>query len=184
MHSSSYLLISSPLEFLFVSFLVSIFLIQFLFFSLKFLPELIELPFWVFLGLLTFVYDSYSEFSTIRSELTMILVSEKLLFPFVILVFYGSTTGKESTCNAGDPGLFPGSGISAGEGDKLPTPIFLGFPGGSDGKESGCNVGPGFDLWVGEIPLKKGMAIHCSILAWRIPWADISWAVLLVNLWL
>jgi len=50
----------------------------------------------------------------------MILVSEKLLFPFVILVFYGSTTGKESTCNAGDPGLFPGSGISAGEGISYP----------------------------------------------------------------
>jgi len=26
-------------------------------------------------------------------------------------------------------------------GDRLPTPIFLGFSGGSDGKESTCNVG-------------------------------------------
>ena len=34
-------------------------------------------------------------------------------------------------------------------GDRLPTPIFLGFPGGSDGKEPG---GPGFDPWIGEIP--------------------------------
>ena len=23
-----------------------------------------------------------------------------------------------------------------------------------------------------EDPLEKGMAIHCSILAWRIPWAE------------
>ena len=26
-------------------------------------------------------------------------------------------------------------------GDRLPTPVFLGFPGGSDSKESACNVG-------------------------------------------
>ena len=28
---------------------------------------------------------------------------------------------------------------------------------------------PGFDPWVRKIPLEKGMAIHSSILAWRIP---------------
>ena len=28
----------------------------------------------------------------------------------------GSSAGKESACNAGDPGLIPGSGRSAGEG--------------------------------------------------------------------
>ena len=48
---------------------------------------------------------------------------------------------------------------------------FLGFPSGSDGKESTCNAGrPGFDPWVGKIPLKEGMATHSSILAWRILW--------------
>ena len=30
---------------------------------------------------------------------------------------------------------------------------------------------PGFNLG-GEDPLEKGMAIHCSILAWRIPWTE------------
>ena len=55
--------------------------------------------------------------------------------------------GKESSCTAGDSGLIPRLGRSAGEGrDRLPTPVFLGFPGGS-GKESACNVG---DL--GSIP--------------------------------
>ena len=55
--------------------------------------------------------------------------------------------GKESACNAGDSGLIPRLGRSAGEGrDRLPTPVFLGFPGGS-GKESACKVG---DL--GSIP--------------------------------
>ena len=28
---------------------------------------------------------------------------------------------------------------------------------------------PGFDPWVGKIPLEKEMATHSSILAWRIP---------------
>ena len=30
--------------------------------------------------------------------------------------FPGSSSGKESTCNAGDPGSIPGSGSSPGEG--------------------------------------------------------------------
>jgi len=34
--------------------------------------------------------------------------------------FPGSSTGKESTCNAEDPGLIPGSGRSAGEGIGYP----------------------------------------------------------------
>ena len=47
--------------------------------------------------------------------------------------------------------------------------IDMGFPGGSDGKESACDAG---DL--GSIPglgrsTGGGMAIHSSILAWRIP---------------
>ena len=47
-----------------------------------------------------------------------------------------------------------------------------GFPGGSDGKESACNAGD-----MGSIPRlgrspEKGMAIHSSILAWRIPWTE------------
>ena len=46
------------------------------------------------------------------------------------------------------------------------------FPGGSDGKVSAYNAG---DL--GSIPgsgrsLKKEMATHSSILAWKIPWME------------
>ena len=44
------------------------------------------------------------------------------------------------------------------------------FSGGSDGKESACMQ----ETWVQsldwEAPLEKEMAIHFSILAWRIPW--------------
>ena len=47
-----------------------------------------------------------------------------------------------------------------------------GFPGGSDSKASACNTG---DL--GSIPgsgrsLKKEMATHSNILAWKIPWIE------------
>ena len=53
--------------------------------------------------------------------------------------FLGSSAGKESACNAGDPSWIPGSGRFPWRMDRLPTPVFLGFPGGSGGKESTCN---------------------------------------------
>ena len=62
--------------------------------------------------------------------------------------FPSSSGGKESTCNAEDPGLIPGSGSSLWVRNRLPTPVFLGLPSGSDGKESACNGG---DL--GSIPV-------------------------------
>jgi len=47
-----------------------------------------------------------------------------------------------------------------------------GFPGGSDGKASACNVGdPGLIPGL-EDSLKKEMAPHSSILAWKIPWTE------------
>ena len=51
-------------------------------------------------------------------------------------------------------------------------------PGGvravSDGKESSCNAGDlGLIPGLGNL-LEKGMAIHSSILAWRIPWTEES----------
>ena len=45
----------------------------------------------------------------------------------------------------------------------------MGFLGSSDNKESAYNAGdPGLIPGSGRPP-KKGMAIHASILAWRIP---------------
>ena len=64
-----------------------------------------------------------------------------------VLGFPIGSAGKESACNAGDPGLIPGSGRTPGRRHRLPTPVFMGFPGGSDGEEPNCNVG---DL--GSIP--------------------------------
>ena len=51
-----------------------------------------------------------------------------------------------------------------------------GFPGGTSSKESApqCrrHKRPGFNPWVGKIPLVEGMATHSSILAWRILWTE------------
>ena len=95
-----------------------------------------------------------------------------------------------------DLGLIPGLGRSPGEGKGYPLQYsslenFMGctmgvaksqtrlsdfpfpsFPGDSDHKECLQCRRPGFDSWVGKISWRKGMAIHPSILAWRIPWAE------------
>ena len=47
-----------------------------------------------------------------------------------------------------------------------------GFSGGSDGKESACNAGDLVQSLSQEDPLEKEMAIHSSILAWKIPWRE------------
>ena len=46
----------------------------------------------------------------------------------------------------------------------------MGFPDGSDGKESACNAETRVLSLGQEDPLENGMALHSSILAWRIPW--------------
>ena len=52
----------------------------------------------------------------------------------------------------------------------------MGFTAGSDSKESACNVGETWVQSVGwEDPLEKGMTIHSSILAWRIPMDRGAW---------
>ena len=38
----------------------------------------------------------------------------------ILFIFPDSSAGKESACNAGDPGLIPGSGRCAGEGIGYP----------------------------------------------------------------
>ena len=52
----------------------------------------------------------------------------KLLITLLLFIgargFPGSSTGKESACNAGDPGSIPGSGRSPWRRERLPTPVF------------------------------------------------------------
>ena len=69
--------------------------------------------------------------------------------------FLYKSVGKESTCNAGDPGSTPGVRNIPWRRDRQLTPVFLGFSCGSAGKESTCNAGdlssiPGLGRCPGE----------------------------------
>ena len=78
----------------------------------------------------------------------------------VVIGLPGSAAGKESTCNARDPGSIPGSGRSSGEG--------IGY----SLQYSGVSLM--WETWVQSLgwddPLEKGRATHSNILALRIPW--------------
>ena len=52
-----------------------------------------------------------------------------MILPLCLLGFLAGSDGKESACNAGDPGLMPGLGRSPGEGNgNLLQYSFLGNP--------------------------------------------------------
>ena len=63
-----------------------------------------------------------------------------------VLGFPDSSVGKESACNAGDPGSIPGSGRSTGEGIGYP----LQYSWASFVAQLVKNL-PGFDPWGGKI---------------------------------
>ena len=87
-----------------------------------------------------------------------------------LLGFPDSSVGKESACNAGDPGSIPGSGRSAGEGIGYPLQCSWASPVAQLVK----NLPPMSETWVRsmgwEDVLEKGKATHSSFLAWRNPW--------------
>ena len=78
--------------------------------------------------------------------------------------------GKESTCNAGDPGLIPGSRRSAGEGTGYPLQCSW----ASLVAQLVKNPPAMLETWVQSVgwedPLEEGKATHSSVLAWRMPW--------------
>ena len=79
--------------------------------------------------------------------------------------FCDSSVGKESTCNAGDPGSISGSGRSAGEGkDHL-----FQYSWASLVAQLVKNLPAMWETWVQSLgwgdPLEKGKATHSSILA-------------------
>ena len=86
--------------------------------------------------------------------------------------FLGSSAGKESTCNAGNPGSIPRSGRSPGEGIGYP----LQYSWASLVAQMVKNLPAMCETWVRSLdwedPLEKGMATHSSILAWKIPWTE------------
>ena len=97
-----------------------------------------------------------------------------ILRPWGLLVatwgFPSSSAGKESACNAGDPGSIPGLGRSAEKG--------IGYPLQSSWASLMAqlvkNLPAMQETWVislgWEDPLEKRTATHSSIMAWGIPW--------------
>ena len=81
-----------------------------------------------------------------------------------------SSVGKESACNAGDPGLIPGSGRSAREGIGYPLQYSWSFLVAQLVK----NPPATWETWDRSLGwedlLEKGKATHSSILACGIPW--------------
>ena len=81
-----------------------------------------------------------------------------------------NSAGKESACNAGDPGSTPESGRSAGEGIGYP----LQYCCISLGAQLVKNPPAMRETWVPSLgwedPPEKGMAAHSRILAWTIAW--------------
>ena len=90
--------------------------------------------------------------------------------------FPGSSAGKESTSNAGDPGSIPGSGRSTEEG----IGYSLQYSWVSLVTQLVKNLPAMQETWVRSLsqedPLEKGKATHSSILAWRIPWTYSPWS--------
>ena len=95
-------------------------------------------------------------------------------FQFLKSGFPDSSVGKESACNAGDPGLIPGSERSAGEGRSHP----LWYSWASLVAQLVKNPHAMQDTWIRSLgwedPLWQGKATHSSILAQRIPWTKYS----------
>ena len=88
--------------------------------------------------------------------------------------FHGNTAGKESACNAGDPGSIPGSGRSPGE----EICCSLQYSWASLEAQMVKNLPAMWETWVQSLGWEEeGMATHPSILAWRIPMDRGAWRV-------
>ena len=72
-------------------------------------------------------------------------LTNRIGLPWGLSGFPGGSDGKASVCNAGDLGVL-------------------------SGKESACSAGDAGSIPGSGRSLEKEMAIHSSILAWRIPW--------------
>ena len=88
--------------------------------------------------------------------------------------FPGSSAGKESACNARDPGLIPGSARSPGEG----IGYSLQYSWASLMAQMVKNLPAVWETRVSlgwENTMEEGTATHSSILAWKIPMDRQAW---------
>ena len=74
----------------------------------------------------------------------------------IVRGFPGSSTGKESACNGGDPALIPGLGRSSEERMGYPLQYSWASLVAQLVKESAFSVGrSGFNSWVGKLPWRR-----------------------------
>ena len=69
--------------------------------------------------------------------------------------FPGSSVGKESTYNVGDPSSIPGSGRFPGEGIDYPLQYSWASILAQLVKNPSAMWRPGFDPWIGMIPWRR-----------------------------
>ena len=108
-----------------------------------------------------FMEDSFSMYREWGNGFGMIQAN------YIYCALYHSSVGKESTWDAGDPSLIPGSGRFVGEGIGYP----LQYSWACLVAQLVKNLPAMRETWVWALgwndPLEKGEAAHSSILAWR-----------------
>ena len=91
----------------------------------------------------------------------------------IYISFSGSSTGKESTCNAGDPSSIPGSGSSAGDGIDYPLQYSWTSLVARMVKNLPTMQETWFDPWVGKIPWRREwLATPAFWPGERSPWTE------------
>ena len=102
-----------------------------------------------------------------KEDITLSVLTQCFVYTSIMAVTRGfphSSVGKESACNAGDPGSIPRSGRFAREEMGFP----LQYSWASLMAQLVKNPPAMWEIWVGKIPWRT--ATYSSILAWRIPW--------------
>ena len=98
------------------------------------------------------IFWSLPKLMSIESVITTLYLIFCVLLSFS---FAHSSVGKESACNAGDPGSIPGLGRSAGEGIGCPFQYSCASLVAQLVKNLLQCRRPGFDPWVGKIPWRR-----------------------------
>ena len=117
------------------------------------------------------IMNIYSQRYSGQWKLSWTQFSQEILLQTMV-DFPGSSADKESACNAGDPNSIPGSGRSPGEGKGYSLQNLLASLVAQMVKWLPAMRETRVRFLGQEDPLEKEMAIHSSILAWKILWTE------------
>ena len=128
-------------------------------------------------GMLNKLYETYNEIYYTVCQFARAAVTKHYSLSglnsrkvSVTVLAHGSSAGKESACNAGDPSSIPGMGSSPGAGIGYPLQYSWASLVTQRVKNPTAMQKTSVQSLGWEDPLEKGNATHSSILAWRIPW--------------